>query len=132
MPTSEPQWPAKPPSEWPDNWAWPPDWGLAAIKASDCGDFNDFPSSAAILAYTYKKVGAEGVRVMLAMMLCPSPICPTPADREALEKQAEELAAIGLPEIAEIVLEYAAKARTYDEIHRPWALKSKARDLGRR
>lgn len=63
------------------------------------GDFDGFDTSAGVMAYVYSKEGAESLRVLLAMVA---------AERETLERDAQELLGIGLPDVAQIVLEAAA------------------------
>jgi hypothetical protein len=57
-----------------------------------------FDSTAGVMAYIYSKEGAEGLRQLLEM---------APSDRKSLERDAEELKAVGLPLVADIVLEFA-------------------------
>jgi hypothetical protein len=66
-------------------------------------DLDGFDSTAGILAYIYSKEGAEGLRQLLEM---------APSDRESLERDAEELKAVGLPEVTAIVLEFAEAIRS--------------------
>jgi hypothetical protein len=61
--------------------------------------FDDFEGGADIMAYIHRQYGDEGLRDLLAEI---------EADRESLERDAAELQAIGLPEVAAIVAEIAA------------------------
>jgi single-stranded DNA-specific DHH superfamily exonuclease len=62
--------------------------------------FESFDSAASIMAFYHLHFGEEGLRELLAMM-------GAVADREYLEREARELAAIGLADVAAIVSEAA-------------------------
>lgn len=64
-------------------------------------DLDGFDSSAGVMAYVYSKEGAEGLRALLATL---------GAMRETLERDAAELQQVGLPDVAQIVLEAASDA----------------------
>jgi hypothetical protein len=68
-------------------------------EAENQDDMDGFDSSAGVMAYIYSKEGAEALRALLALMA---------AEREMLERDAKELIEVGLPAVADIVLEAAA------------------------
>jgi hypothetical protein len=79
---------------------------------ADLGPFKDADSVSATIAYVHAKMGANGLRTLLA---------ETTADREALQRDASELAEVGLPDVATIVLEAAASALPAHIMHCPYA-----------
>jgi hypothetical protein len=97
--------------------------GYPAIAETEEGSnpFSVFDEIAPALAFCHMKYGAEGLHQMLQWMVDPS---SAPAEikrehgddwpnrchtsRENFERYAEELEAVGLPEVAAIVVEYAA------------------------
>jgi len=74
--------------------------------------FDKADSPSAIMAYVHAKMGANGLRALLAEIT---------ADREALQRDANELAEVGLPGVAAIVTEAAANALPAHVMHCPYA-----------
>jgi hypothetical protein len=71
---------------------------MQTTEPQDQDGLDGFDSPAGVMAYIYSKEGAEGLRQLLEM---------APSDRESLERDAEELKAVGLPDVAAIVAEFA-------------------------
>jgi hypothetical protein len=80
----------------------------------DLNPFDGAVSCRAIYAAVYQECGADGLRYMLDGMLAGSfndiEGQPFTVSRESLERDAEELRAIGLPHVAALVMEAAGKA----------------------
>jgi hypothetical protein len=80
----------------------------------DLNPFDGAVSCGAIYAAVYQECGADGLRYMLDGMLAGSfndiEGQPFTVSRESLERDAEELRAIGLPHVAALVMEAAGKA----------------------
>src|SRR6185312_8871278 len=74
--------------------------------------FDKADSPSAIMAYVHAKMGANGLRALLAEIT---------ADRESLERDGAELDAVGLPDVAAIVMEAAASALPDNVLHCPYA-----------
>lgn len=74
--------------------------------------FEKADSPAAIMAYVFSKAGEEGLRALLA---------DVETDKESLKRDAAELDAVGLPDVATIVLEAAANALPANVMHCPYA-----------
>ena len=73
--------------------------------------FSVFDEAAAIMAFVFRKFGGEALKMVLAEV--------AEADQEFLEAQAATLKALGLSEVATIVLEAAASALPVVPTHRP-------------
>jgi hypothetical protein len=74
--------------------------------------FERADSPAAIMAYVYAKMGADGLMALLSQVV---------TDKESLEQDAAELNAVGLPDVATIVLEASANALPASILHCPYA-----------
>lgn len=74
--------------------------------------FEKADSPSAILAYVFSKAGEEGLRELLTHI---------ETDKESLERDAAELDAVGLPDVAAIVMEAAAGALPASVMHCPYA-----------
>jgi hypothetical protein len=70
--------------------------------------FRDADSVSAVMAYVHAKQGKKGLQALLAEIT---------ADQGSLQRDANELAAIGLPEVSAIVLEAAAIALPASVLH---------------
>jgi hypothetical protein len=81
-----------------------------APREPDPFDKADSPS--AIMAYVFSKAGKEGLIAILSQI---------ETDRETLERDAAELDAVGLPEVAAIVMEAAANALPANVMHCPYS-----------
>jgi hypothetical protein len=79
-------------------------------KEPDPFDKADSPS--AIMAYVFSKMGKDGLKALLSQV---------EADKDSLERDAAELDAVGLAEVAAIVLEAAASALPASVMHCPYA-----------
>jgi hypothetical protein len=75
--------------------------------------FSVFDEAAAIMAFVFRKFGGEALRMVLAEV--------PEAHQEFLEAQAATLKALGLSEVATIVLEAAASALPANILHCPYA-----------
>jgi hypothetical protein len=78
----------------------------------DLGPFKEADSVSATMAYVHAKMGANGLRALLAEIT---------ADQESLQRDANELTKVGLPDVAAIVLEAAANALPANVMHCPYA-----------
>jgi hypothetical protein len=79
-------------------------------KEPDPFDKADSPS--AIMAYVFSKMGKDGLIALFSQV---------ETDKESLERDAAELDAVGLPEVAAIVLEAAANTLPANILHCPYA-----------
>jgi hypothetical protein len=70
-------------------------------EQEDPNPFDSFDSAASIMAFCRLHFGEDGLRGLLALI---------EADHESLERDAQELEAIGLPKVAAIVSEAAVQA----------------------
>jgi hypothetical protein len=78
----------------------------------DLSPFKDADLVSATMAYVHAKMGANGLRALLAEIT---------TDRESLQRDANELAEVGLPEVGAIVLQAAANALHAHVMHCPYA-----------
>jgi len=78
----------------------------------DPGPFKDADSASAIMPYVHAKMGANGLRALSAEIT---------ADRESLQRYANELTEVGLPDVATIVMETANGALLANVMHCPYA-----------
>jgi hypothetical protein len=84
-------------------------------------------SCGAIFAVVYAELGPDSLRELLDGLLAGKKYPemdeePTIPDKESLEKDAGELRAIGLPQVAAIVSEAAARAVPGHMLRRPYSL----------
>jgi hypothetical protein len=78
----------------------------------DLGPFKDADSVSATMAYVHAKMGKDGLKALLSQV---------ETDKETLERDAAELDAVGLPDVATIVMEAAANALPANILHCPYA-----------
>lgn len=81
-------------------------------QAPEPDPFAHANSPSAIMAYVFSKMGKDGLKALLSQ---------AETDKESLERDAAELDAVGLPEVAAIVLEAAAGALPVHVMHCPYA-----------
>lgn len=80
-------------------------------QATEQDPFVHANSPPAIMAFIHAKMGAEGLQALLAEIT---------ADRESLERDAAELDAVGLPDVATIVMEAASTALSAGVMYCPY------------
>jgi hypothetical protein len=80
---------------------------MATNEPHEEQDLDGFDSTAGVMAFIYAKEGAEGLKALLALL---------GAEREMLERDAQELIDVGLPDVAAIVAEAAGSAPSEAEL----------------
>jgi hypothetical protein len=76
-----------------------------------------FKTTASIMAFVYSQCGVIGLRELLSLIDC---------DQETLLRDAEELAAVGLPVVEGVVREIAAAAPSAREMSCPYLPEDRA------
>jgi hypothetical protein len=85
---------------------------MMLTNEDELGPFKNADSVAAIMAYVHAKMGKDSLKAFLSQV---------ETDKESLERDAAKLDAVGLPEVAAIVLEAAANALPANILLCPYA-----------